>query len=73
MDGNTKEVTLIKIFIIGAVIALTGLFTSCSVQNWQDDNAIVQMVSKGASALEARCAIHPGNDGTICPIVAAKK
>lgn len=68
MTSEDKSVMLTILIGLGI---LCGSIGSCTtLQNYQDDNAVVEMVKHGADPLEARCAIH---DSQGCQIRAAKK
>lgn len=59
---------------IALVLVLLSIGSCTSMVNYTDDTATVELVSKGASVLEARCAIR-GSSGTgsECAILAARK
>lgn len=59
--------------IIGVSICVTSaVISGCNgTLNYQDNNAIVEMVAKGADPLDARCSIK--QDPTLCTLRAATK
>lgn len=68
MDSSDKSIMLTILIGLGI---LCGSIGSCTtIQNYQDDTAMVEMVKHGSDPLDARCAIH---DSDFCKIRAAKK
>ncbi len=69
MSDNAFWTTMAVLFF--SIVASIG---GCSsVQNYQDNSAMVEMVIKGADPIDAKCAIKGNTSETVCAIRAATK
>lgn len=62
-----------KIMVYG-ILGFTSIIASCSsIQNYQDNASIVEMVAKGADPIRAACAVRSGEErNRQCLILTAK-
>ena len=57
-----------------AAVLIIASFAGCTAhQNYVDDAATVELVAKGANALEAWCAIRGSGENARCAILASRK
>ena len=59
----------IRVLIVAVATVFVSICGSCSFQSANDNATLVEMASKGANPLDAKCAVKGGNSETaICAI-----
>ena len=72
MEDNKLYTTIWRV-VMASLCIIIATFSGCKMTtNYQDNSAMVEMVSKGADPLDARCAVMT-TEGSLCAIRAATK